>query len=211
MTCPRSTTSSRSTGLPDGSTTRWYDDVEALAHAAVEEVLARSPTMATTRLLAVDGPAGSGKTTLAHRLAGELRERGTAAVVLSLDDLYDGWSGLNPSLDARVVEQILEPLADGRGARWQAYDWAAASFGEWRDLAPTDVLVLEGCGAGARHYAPYITLLLWLEAPAPERRRRALERDGRPVLAHWARWAVDEEREFSANDTRARADLAIHG
>ena len=48
------------------------------------------PRLGGVRVIAIDGPAGSGKTTLGDALA----ERGAA--VLHLDDLYDGWSGLEP-------------------------------------------------------------------------------------------------------------------
>lgn len=165
--------------------------------------------MASTRLLSVDGPAGSGKTTLAHLLVKRLHDVGMRATALSLDDLYDGWTGLDAALERRVLAQVLEPLAAGRSARWQAYDWAAGAFGDWRDLPPVDVLVLEGCGAGARAFAPHTTLLVWVEAAADVRTRRAVVRDGVDVLDHWAGWAALEQQTFTRNATASRADLLV--
>ena len=190
-----------------------YDDPPAagLPEARLTDaLLARRPTLATARLLAIDGPAGSGKTTLAHRVETALTSAGCRAALLSLDDLYEGWTGLTPALDERVAAQVIEPLAAGRPARWRAADWAAGGFGDWHDLPLPDVLVLEGCGAGARRHAPYTTLLVWVEAAVTTRTERAVARDGVDVLAHWAAWAEAEERTFRTNDTRARADLRLH-
>lgn len=177
--------------------------------AVADELLGRPPTLATGRLLAVDGPAGSGKTTLAHQVAAVVSDRGHRVAVLSLDDLYDGWTGLEPALEARVVRQVLEPLARRQPTRWQSYDWLAGEFGRWHELAPVDVLVLEGCGAGAWSYASYTTLLVWVEAAADVRLQRAVRRDGDQVLRHWAEWAAAEQRSFTASGARSRADVAV--
>jgi len=195
--------------LPEPAQPVRYDGLPSATVGVADEVLARAPALSRTRLLAVDGPAGSGKTTLAHGIAAVIADRGYRVGVLSLDDLYDGWTGLNPALESRVLEQVLEPLGSGHLARWQAYDWQSRAFAEWHDLAPGDVLVLEGCGSGARRFAPYTTLLVWVEAAPAVRARRAVARDGEQVLRHWADWAAAEERTFAANETRSRAQLSV--
>ena len=65
---------------------------------------ARPATLGTGRLVCVDGPAGSGKTTL----GAELAER-TGAQLVHGDDLMEGWRGLDA-----VGRQL---AARGRGAR----------------------------------------------------------------------------------------------
>jgi len=175
----------------------------------VAKLTSREPTLGSSRLLAIDGPAGSGKTTVAERTARLLLANGQTCRVLSLDDLYDGWDGLNPSLSARVIEQVLRPLANGGPARWQQYDWAAGSFGRWRTFAAPSTLVLEGCGAGAVALAPYTTLLAWVEVAEPLRTRRVVERDGPDVLAQLPGWRDSERRHFAANRTPQRADLRV--
>ena len=70
---------------------------EALG-AIVGRVLGAPARLGPVRLVAIDGPAGSGKTTLAGALSDELVGRGAKAAVLHLDDLYDGWTGLEGSL-----------------------------------------------------------------------------------------------------------------
>lgn len=171
--------------------------------------MSRPATLGGGRLLAIDGPAGSGKTTLARAVAGRLDEGGIRSVVLSLDDLYDGWGGLDSALGARVAAQVLEPLAEGRPGRWQQYDWAAGRFDVWHVVPPPDVLVVEGCGAGAEAQAPYTTLLVWVEAEADVALDRMVARDGGDVLDHIDAWRAAERRHFAANHTRDRADIRL--
>ncbi len=168
-----------------------------------------APRCGSTRLLAIDGPAGSGKTTLAAAVSAALVARSVGSVVLHMDDLYDGWTGLDETLASRVEQQVLAPLATGEPARWQRYDWATRRFGAWETFEPPQVLVLEGCGSGARPLTAYTSLLVWLEADPDERLRRGLARDGEQVLPHWLAWTDLEATYFAADGTRARADLRL--
>jgi uridine kinase len=180
-----------------------------VAELVARELLAMPPRLGATRLAAVDGPAGSGKTTLAAALHEELNRRGLGVVTMHMDDLYEGWSGLQPAVEERVIAQVLRPLAEGHPARWQQYDWEAGRFDRWHDLDPPAVLILEGCGSGARTYAPCTSLLVWVEADRDLRIRRGVERDGEQVLPHWLAWMDLEDAYFAANDTRARADIRL--
>ena len=123
--------------------------------------------------------------------------------------MYDGWDGLNASLAARLVDQVLDPLAHGRPATWQAYDWAETPSATGTQLQPPEVLVLEGCGAGAAAQAPYTTLLVWLETTPETGLARMVERDGPDVLDHLDAWRRSEELHYAANRTRERADIVI--
>src|SRR5205085_5813827 len=53
--------------------------------ALADRLLAEPPLLGATRLVCVDGPAGSGKTTFADRLTEAL---GGAAALVHMDDLY---------------------------------------------------------------------------------------------------------------------------
>jgi uridine kinase len=167
------------------------------------------PAQGRTRVVSVDGPAGSGKTTLAGGVGDALAARGVDVGVLHMDDFYEGWEGLRPDLEPRLIRQVLEPMAQGQPARWQRYDWAAARFGEWLDQPVPDVLVLEGCGSGARAYDPYRCVLVWVEADRDTRIARGIERDGEQVLPHWLAWMDLEQEHFRLNATRERADVVI--
>lgn len=172
-----------------------------------ELVAAAVPRLGAGHLVCVDGPAGSGKTTLAAALAAA---HGWA--VVHMDDLYAGWDGL-PEVDRRTWTDLVEPLAQGRHGSYRRYDWHAGAYAETHRVAPLDAgtaLVLEGVGAGSSPWADLISALVWLEADPDERMRRGIERDGAAFAPHWEAWARAEAAHFAAHRTRERADLVLH-
>jgi uridine kinase len=155
------------------------------------------------RVVAVDGRSGAGKTVLAAELQAQLR-----APVVTLEDLYGGWDGLERGIDL-LVSEVLEPVAAGRPARVPRYDWAAGRWAEpWLLEAPA-VLIVEGVGAGARRAAAYESALIWIESPAPVRKKRALGRDGQTFAPYWDRWAAQEDAMLARERTPGRAGLVI--
>ena len=183
---------------------------EAVCEIA-ERVLVAAPRLGPVRLVAIDGPAGSGKTTLAGALADALVGQGANAAVLHLDDLYDGWTGLEGSLWPRLSAQVLEPLRRGRPGRYQRYDWPAGAFDDWVDLPVPGVLVLEGCGSARRAADELVVLRVWVEAPPQVRLARGLARDGEAERPHWERWMRDEAEHFARERTAERADVRLDG
>ena len=173
------------------------------ARAALELVLAREPTLGSGRLLAIDGPAGSGKTSLAEAVF----DLFPGCRVVHMDDLYDGWSGL-PRLGGQL-DSLLLPLAAGRPGRYRRYDWTADRFAETVTVDPLDLLVLEGVGSGSAAHAGLHTALVWLDAPADLRLERGLARDGTGLEARWRQWMHDEAEHFERERTRERADLLL--
>ena len=170
-------------------------------------VLAAPPRLGAVRLVCVDGPAGSGKTTFAGRLTEAL---GDDAGLLHLEDLYAGWT-LTGAV-ARLSAGVLRPLAEGRPGSHHRYDWTAGRFADEAVAVPVPrVLVVEGCGSCARALDRWTTLRIWVEAPPELRLSRGLARDGADLAAHWRRWQEDEARHFAADDTRARADVRVDG
>ena len=170
-------------------------------------ILAADPRLGRTRLVCVDGPAGSGKTTLGGRLAGAL---GPVAVVVHLEDLYAGWT-LTGAI-SRLCAGVLRPLAAGGAGSYLPYDWHAGRFGDDPVVVPTTpVLIAEGCGSSPRALDPWTTLRIWVEAPEELRTTRGLARDGAHLADEWRRWQRLEAAEFAAQDTRARADVRVDG
>lgn len=175
---------------------------EAAAARVLQHALSRPPTLGPGRLVCLDGPAGSGKTTLAAAIT----ER-VGGQVVHLDDLYPGWRGLAQVVT--LVERLLSPLGHGQSGHYRRFDWETGSLAEWRPVRPGGLLVLEGVGSGCRRWAPLTTTLAWLAAPRTTRRRRGLDRDGPEYADLWRRWAVEEDSLFAREHTRSRADLEI--
>jgi uridine kinase len=175
--------------------------------ALAARVLAAAPLLGGTRLVCIDGPAGSGKTTFAGRLATAL---GPGTPLVHMDDLYAGWT-LTGAV-TRLEAGVLRPLAEGRPGAYHRRDWAAGRFSPDPVAVPVaPALVVEGCGSAPRRLDRWTTLRVWVEAPPALRLARGLERDGTAMTAHWHRWQATEAAEFAREDTRLRADVRVDG
>src|SRR5690349_925224 len=88
-----------------------------------------------TRWVGIDGRGAAGKTTLADRIARSL----PGAVVVHNDDFArPGLTGWDRD---RFVRQVVEPLLAGRPARYQRWDFATDTGGEWHTV-PVGVPVI---------------------------------------------------------------------
>ncbi|MGW2475626.1 uridine kinase family protein [Streptomyces sp. NPDC001665] len=161
------------------------------------------PSCGQVRLIAVDGHAGSGKSTFAGRLAEALG----GAPVLHLDDLATheelfAWTD-------RLREQVTEPLSHGEPARYAPYDWTARTFGPVRTLEPAPVVLIEGVGAGRRALRPLLARLLWMDLPAEESWARGRRRDGPALDTFWDGWTAAETAHFAADPSHPWADALV--
>jgi uridine kinase len=165
---------------------------------------ATAPRLGQTRLIALDGRSGSGKTWLAGLLAARLD-----APLIHMDDLYPGWDGLLKSAEA-LADWVVGPLASGRPARWRRYDWDLMRYAEWHVTAPAPVIVIEGCGAVRARLSAGYAARVWVEAPAAARRRRLRARpDWALYQPHVARWADLEDHLYQAEQTRQECDVVV--
>ena len=173
--------------------------------AVLGEVLERIRVV-DARLVCVDGPAGSGKTTLAAQLGDAL-----AAPVVHMDDLYEGWAAGPDGGAENLRRWVLDPLAAGEPVRYRRYDWIDGDWAEWHEVPPSAHLVVEGCGAGARQVDALGAFRIWVEADDAERLRRGLERDGAEAREHWLRWMADAAEHYAPQASRERAQLRVDG
>lgn len=154
-------------------------------------------------VVAIDGAAGSGKTTLGRSLAGELD-----ATLVQMETIYPGWDGLDEAATL-LVRDVLEPFARGEVGSVRPWDWEQSCEGEPMFIIPVSIVIVEGVGSGAAAAALHLSLLVWLEANAAVRRRRAIARDGDMFAPHWESWAAQEDAMFAREQTRERSELII--
>lgn len=179
------------------------DPREPAIHELASRIRRLAPSCGPVRLVAVDGHAGSGKSTFADRLAEAL----DGAPVLRLDDiasheeLFD-WTG-------RLLREVIEPLGRGETAHYAPYDWRTRRFGPSRPLPPAPVIVVEGVGAGRRTLRPYLALLLWMDLPREESWSRGRARDGAEQREFWEGWVRAEREHFAGDPSRPFADLLV--
>lgn len=176
----------------------------------MEAVLAeirRRPALAGIRLVGVDGPAGSGKSTFARALASA-----SGAPVIEVDDFvsWTDFAGWWP----RWEQEVVEPLLSGRDACYRVRDWERDEFGtslkdERKIVRWAPLVILEGVTTTRRAIADRLAYRVWVEAPRDECLERGLARDGEDHRELWLRWQAAEERFFTADGTRSRADLVV--
>jgi uridine kinase len=170
--------------------------------AAVEA--ARAPAGVETRIVAIDGLGGAGKSTLAAWLAQELRATGIVHTddFASWDNPVDWW----PSL----IDQALEPLAEGKVARYQPSAWTD----EKREpvvVEPGGTVVLEGVSAARSAFRPYLAYTIWVETYRAVRLERGLARDGEGSRGQWEVWMEAEDAYVARERPADHVDLVIRG
>lgn len=194
------------------------------ADEAIAIARSRGPRLGATTLILIDGPAGSGKTTLAAEIAVRLGGEASGgagtfdpahpvsddAVVQTLhgDDMYEGWAGL-ATLDHVLMSQVLEPLARDRAGSFRVWDWTASSRGPALPVPPRPFLVIEGVGVGSRAARALASCVVFVDAPRVLRLERGIARDGEAMRAEWLRWQESEEAHLEASGVRAAADLLL--
>jgi uridine kinase len=174
-----------------------------VARLVAARVMAAPPTLGPGRLVCVDGPAGSGKTTLAAALADVV----PGAQVVHCDELLQGWRGL-PGL-ATTVAAMLAPLAVGEAGHWRRWDWLADAWAETHAVRPGGLLVLDGVGCWSPRIADLVGFLVWVEAASEQRLARGIARDGEQMRPQWEQWRLDEDELFLRLATREHADLVV--
>jgi len=93
------------------------------------------------RIIGVDGPQGTGKSTLAARISALI-----GAPLVQIDD-FVSWVDL-VGWWPRFEAQVLNPLLTGNNAHFQVRDWENDEFGTslngWKTVKWAPVVVLEG-------------------------------------------------------------------
>jgi len=160
-------------------------------------------------IISIDGPAGSGKTSLAAMIEASLASDGEAVYTIHMDDLYNGWS---QALTQQLTDSLKEII---RGAKERAilkvpqFDWARGVFGEPLTLPAPTTLILEGVGSGQRVIRDQVSISLWLEAPRELALARTLQRDGEENYRLMARWQIDEAEHFEIEASESAADYRV--
>lgn len=178
------------------------------AHRVLTHALRQTRLLAGGRLICIDGPAGSGKTTLGQDLA-DSAQPDQSATLVHLDDLYEGWEQDLGQVGPMLLERLLEPLLARLPAGYHRYDWPTSTYAEWVPVAPADLLILEGVGAGHPVLAEYRATLVWVEADPTLCLARGLARDGEGMRSHWLGWQRREADYFARFAIAEQADVVL--
>jgi uridine kinase len=168
----------------------------------------RSKKEDKTLLIAIDGFGGSGKSTLANQIKAAL----VNVTIVHLDDFYA--PELKRADRARVVEQVIGPLAKNAKANYQRYDWPTGKLAEWHEIPPGGIVVLEGVTALHPDFGENYALKIWLDLSQAKAAKRGIARDLNEYQVdtreNWEKEWMPREREyFDSIRPDKRADMII--
>lgn len=176
--------------------------------AALTDLCMSSPKVGKTHIIAIDGPAGAGKTTLAMQISQALSSRFSLEVV-HMDDLYNGWDGaLGENLTGQLSE-IIEAQRKLQNYALPHFDWIANKYSDPRDLKPPQILILEGVGSAREIVRNSATTTIWIEVDRNIGIKRVIARDGEDIESHMKQWLVDQEIYFTSDKTRESAQFIL--
>ena len=155
-------------------------------------------------LIAIDGRAGAGKTTIAARFSEELSVDKTVEVI-HMDDLYDGWENALDEHLTKTLESIVNAHQKKEGFEIDIFNWQSLSFDSKRQINPVDILILEGVGAGQKVVRDAGATLYWLDIDADDGIARVLKRDGNQIASQMKQWQIAQEIHFLRDMTRENA------
>ena len=156
-------------------------------------------------LIAIDGRAGAGKTTLAASFYEELSVDKTVAVI-HMDDLYDGWENALSERLTQTLDSIVKSHQNKVAFEIDIFNWQSMSFDSKRVIHPVDIVILEGVGAGQKVVRDAGATLYWLDIDAEVGIQRVLNRDGNQIASQMKQWQIAQEIHFLRDKTRENAE-----
>lgn len=167
----------------------------------------------TPPLLAIDGPCGAGKSTLARRL----KERYPDAEIIRMDDFFlqpamrteERLSEPGGNVDReRFLKQVLLPFSEGREVVYDVYSCRDQSLAP-RRLARAPLYIVEGSYSLHPALRGYYDLKLFLDVDADTQAERIVKREGDRAPLFFSRWIPLENRYFEACGVRECSDFLL--
>ena len=159
-------------------------------------------------LLAIDGPAGGGKSTLAKDLF--LYLSATRDVnLLGLDDIYDGWENALGEQLIGDLERIAQAHQHQSALSIDIYNWGTSSFSEVREIKPKQILIIEGVGSAQEVIRAHNAITIWMDIDPLIGMERVLERDGHHIAEQMKTWQVLQSEHFAHSGARENADFVV--
>jgi uridine kinase len=174
----------------------------------VQNVNSSSKKCGKTKIVVIDGPAGSGKTTLAKSLSGLLEN----CPIIHMDEIYEGWeNALSPKTSQDLVEWIINPLLEDKSIEYIKYDWHLEQRIEKVVINNPKVMIIEGVGASVSEISKHACLKLWIEVNEETGINRVLTRDGLQIQEQMKKWQTQESKFFIENNSKENSDIWIDG
>ena len=159
-------------------------------------------------IIAIDGPAGAGKTTLAEHLSAALSLK-YKCVTIHMDDLYNGW---NEAFDHHLTDALTGAAVSHQKSQKLSlsfYDWARSKYRSAMEIPQAELLIFEGVGSSQSMVRPFLTASIWIDIDADKGLERVIARDGEAISHPMQNWLHLQEQHFLANDSQNAADFVL--
>ena len=160
-------------------------------------------------VISIDGPAGSGKTTLSRALENYLTGKSVTCQTIHMDDLYNGWDDALTEALAKKLSLLIASHEEGSSLTFSRYDWHAAHCLDPVSLPPSRILILEGVGSSPRAIRDRISLSIWIECASDIGLERVLKRE--PLIDHgrMKQWQLREREYFAGDESKIAANIKL--
>ena len=169
-------------------------------------------------LIAIDGPGGAGKSTLAAALQQHFEQ----VTIVPHDDFYrpmdeedrltlTARQGYYRYFDwGRLVSQVLIPLSQGLAGHYQRYDWRTEELEEWIFVPPHGIIIIKGVYTTRPELRTFYDLRLYVETDPAIRQQRQLEQAENST--EWIeRWAAAEAYYERQHQPQQHVNLVVAG
>jgi uridine kinase len=159
-------------------------------------------------IIAIDGPAGAGKTTLALHIAASL-PASLSSLTIHMDDLYNGWTTPFDYHFTDALSQIVKAHCSNSPLPIQKFNWTTSRYETLPAVNPSRLLILEGCGAFEASIREFITVSIWLDIDAEVGMQRVLGRDGDSIEPQMRQWLDIQKQHFLLQSPEKNADYIL--
>ena len=193
--------------------------MKPLSLEALQEAITDTAPRSRTRLVAIDGFGGAGKSELAQALNDQIDE----AAVVEVDDFWHP-STTRPQRDRvvvdpgcdydwrRLLDQVITPLREDRPAWYQRYDWGEDELLDWVEVTPGGTVIVEGVFSTRPELRSAYDCTVWVDCPIELCLKRGYERDGENGFDLWENeWIPAYRRYVELHDPRSHIDYVFDG
>ena len=174
----------------------------------ISQLISRAPFLGNTRILAIDGPAGAGKSTLASHLVKNLSLLGSVYVI-HMDWIYAGWEGALDNSLTEKLHSILASLKNRAPIDLEIYNWHLGKFDQVRRIPVPEILVIEGVGAAQKIMRDAGAITIWMEIEPEIGMKRVLLRDGDAIAEQMQGWLKTQREYFLRDLTPESTDFSL--
>jgi uridine kinase len=159
-------------------------------------------------IIAIDGPAGAGKTTLALTVSLALSPQ-ISTTVIHMDELYPGWeSALGEEL-TKTLTWLTSCHKAKKPLLYSTFNWEANEFADPKSHPSTHLLILEGVASAQIAIEETLATSIWLDLDPLIGYQRVIDRDGENISREMTQWLVMQEQHFAADRTKERCDFLL--